>query len=76
MRRFRTRNARSPLVFASSDTDKDSMEHDQVEKYRTMLADDLNLTQGRTMYSQAEVRDLLLDLWNELTADDKVLAPV
>jgi hypothetical protein len=52
------------------------METEHAVKYRSMLADNLNSTQDRTMFSQAEVRDILLDLWNELTEDEKVLAAV
>lgn len=47
------------------------MEH--LEKYRSMIAANLDNTHDRTMFSQAEVRDMLLDLWNELHADEQAV---
>lgn len=45
-----------------------------MEKYKELLAEKLRETQGREMYSQTEVRDILLDLWLTLKADHPEIA--
>lgn len=45
------------------------MSHD----YRSLLAEKLDETHGRQTYNATEVRDILLDLWNALKADEAAL---
>lgn len=39
------------------------------ENYKILLSERLKESEGRSMYSGSEVRDILLDLWLALNAD-------
>jgi hypothetical protein len=39
----------------------------EVEEYKQLISNHLRETEGRGMYSNTEVRDILLDLWLALS---------